>query len=465
MAAISISGIGSGIDFNAVRDAIINQRAVPIQQLQTRVTKYNSRADGLKELNALLAALTTATNDLTRTDVGTGRSASSADPTVATATATSAANLGNLNLNVTRLATNLTQASRSFASIDAPILAGGATSATFELRLGGAVSGTEITIDSSNNTLAGLRDAINAENAGITASIIDLNGDGTQQQIVLSSTATGATGRVELVETSATGTATDLSLRSLNPPDGDFSKLDAVFSINGLDLTRSTNNISDAVSGLSLTLKKVGSTSIEVKQSTEIEEKLTALVTAYNAIQDFIAAQYKKDAEGRPGGVLAGDSVLRNVQKQISTIAGITSADNGGALTSLTQIGLTTDKNGRLEFDKAVLNEQLQTNADDVRALLYGKTTAQTGVFHAAYAVSNGLSDNITGSVQTAIKGYESSVKNLNDTIAKRTALLNTMRDTLTRQFAAADAAIGQLNGQATALSSFLTSLTKQSRS
>ncbi len=291
MAAISFSGLGSGIDFGTIRDAIIAQRNRPIALLQSKANNYSSRISGLKELNTLLATVTTAAQSLTDRAVGTGRAANAADATIATATATSAANPGSINLDVTRLATNLTQASRSFSSNNTPILANGATSATFELRKGGASSGIEITIDSSNNTLASLRDAINAAGAGVTASIVDLNGDGTSQQLVLSSNASGASGRVELVETSATGTAAGLNFRSLNPPDADFSKLDAAFSINGLSLTRPTNNISDAVAGLSLTLKKTGATSIEITESGEIEEKLTAFVTAYNAVQDFISGQ------------------------------------------------------------------------------------------------------------------------------------------------------------------------------
>ena len=459
---ISFSGIGSGIDFNSVRDAIINQRSRPLNLLQSKANNYNSRVEALKKLNGLLATLTTATQDLTSRQIGTGRSAAVADSTVAIVTANSGAGLGNINLDVARLASNFTQASRSFSSTSAPILVGG-TSATFELRKGGETTGTPITIDSANNSLAGLRDAINAADAGVTASIIDLKGDGTEQQLVLNSRDTGGSGRVELVETSSTGTGADVNLRSLNPPDNDFSKLDAVFSINGLSVTRSSNNVSDAVTGLSIALKKIGATTIEIKESSEIEEKLDSFIKAYNDVQDFFAEQYKKDGQNRPTGILAGDSALRNVQQQVGTITGISSASNGGTLDSLTQIGITTDKSGKLSLDKTVLNERLEDDSSDVRSLLYGKTATDTGIFQAAYALSNNLSDNITGSVQTAINGYQSSVKNINDTIASRTEILNRLRDSLTRQFAAADAAIGQLNGQNSSLSNLIKTLQSNS--
>lgn len=458
--SVSFSSVGSGIDFGTIRDAILTQRGRPIAQMQSKATLYNNRIDSLKKLNTALATLTTASEALTNRDLGTGRNAVTGDATVATATATAQANLGNFDLSVTRLASNLTQTSRVFASKTDPIIAGGATTATFELRKGGATTGAAITIDSRNNTLEGLRDAINAApNAGVTASIIDVAGDGTQQKLVLSSKTTGASGRVELVETSATGTGADLNVSSINPPDNDFTKLDASFTINGLPLTRPTNEVSDAITGVTFTLKKTGAAAINVTQSTDTENKLRSFINAYNAVQDFVAAQYKKDSKDRPTGILAGDATLRNVQQQLRNAVGAISDDNGGALNALSQIGVTVNNEGYLGIDSAVFNDRLKANVEDVRALLFGKTSSDKGIFQNVFAASKGLSDGVTGSVQTAISGYETSVKSLNETIAARTENLSRLRDSLTKQFSAADAAIGQLNGQGTALTNIIKSL------
>ncbi|HQU83423.1 MAG TPA: flagellar filament capping protein FliD [Pyrinomonadaceae bacterium] len=455
----SFSGLGSGIDFNTIRDAILDQKARPVTLMQNKASNINSRIEALKQLNTSLAALTTASEALTNRDLGTGRSTTTGDANVVTASASSTANLGNYDINVTRLATNLTQASRSFASPNDTILAGSATTATFELRKGGAAEGVSITIDSSNNTLAGLRDAINSKNAGVTATIVDVDGTGANQQLVLTSKETGTKGRVELVETTATGTLTDLNLRAINPPDGNNSNLDASFTINGLPLTRSTNSITDAVTGLTLNLKKAGAASVGVIQSTDTETKLRAFVTAYNAVQDFVAGQYKKDAKDRPTGVLAGDSTLRGIQQQLKSAVQTISEDNGGAFNSLTQIGITTGNDGKLTFDSTVFNDKLKNNPDDVKALLFGKTASDSGIFQAFKKMSSGLSDDVTGSVRVAIKGYENSVKTLNATISSRLESLNRLKDSLTKQFSAADAAIGQLNGQGTALTSIIDSL------
>ncbi len=457
--SVSFSSVGSGIDFGTIRDAILAQRSRPITQMQTKASSYNSRIDALKQLNATLAALTTASDDLTKRDLGTGRNALTGDATVATATATTEANLGSFDLNVTRLATSLTQTSRGFTSKTDPILQGGATTATFELRKGGDASGAAITIDANNNSLEGLRNAINAANAGVTANIVDVNGDGTQQKLVLSSKETGAKGRVELVETTGSGTGASLNLNSINPPDNDFSKLDANFTINGLTLTRSTNDVSDAVNGVTFSLKKTGATAINITQSTDIENKLRGFINAYNALQEFVSSQYKKDSKDRPTGILAGDPTLRNAQQQLRDVVGAISTNNGGSLQSLSQIGITVTTDGALDIDSTVFNDRLKTNSEDIRALLFGKTASDKGLFQTIHSVSNGLSDSVKGSIQTAINGYETSVKSLNDTIAKRLESINRLRDSLTKQFSVADAAIGQLNSQQSALTSVIKSL------
>lgn len=456
---VSFSSVGSGIDFGVIRDAIITQRSRPITLLQNRASEYTTRIDSLKQLNTALASLTGAAESLTNRDLGTGRSVTTGDSNIITATATSAANLGSFDVSVSRLATNLTQASRSFTSTTAPILANSATTATFELRKGGAATGTSFTIDSNNNTLEGLRDAINNKNAGITASIVDVSGNGTGNQLVLSSKDTGASGRVELVETTATGTLTDLNIRSLNPPDNDFSKLDASLAINGLTISRSTNSFSDAVTGVTFNLKKAGSTTIGITQSTEIENKLRGFINAYNAIQEIVGSQYKKDSKDRPTGILAGDPTLRTVQRELRDAVNSESTDNGGTFTSLTEIGITRDNDGKLSIDSSVFNDKLRTNSDDVKALLFGKTENDKGIFQKFHTISSGLSDSVTGSVQTAIKGYESSLKNLNSTISQRLESLNQLRTSLTKQFSVADSLIGQLNGQGTALTSVIKSL------
>jgi flagellar hook-associated protein 2 len=463
---VNFSGLGSNIDFDVIRDAIISEKMRPVTLLQAKSTSFTNKAAALKQLNSLLTNLTAATQSLTDKTLGTGRSAVSSSEAVLGASATSAATMGGFNVSVTRLATSLTQASDSIPSVTAPILAGGATTATFELRLGGAGSGEAITIDSSNNSLTGLRDAINSANAGVTATIVDLSGNGTDNQLVLTSAATGTAGRVELVETTATGTAAALNLRSINPPGAtnDFSALNAQVSINGLTISRSSNTITDAVTGVTLNLRQTGTASITIGQSTDIANKLQMFVSAYNSVESFIAGQYTADSTGRPTGLLAGDPTLRMVQTQMREAMSAVSSTNGGSFTRLTEIGFGRDDSGKLKLDLTVLNEKLASNPDDVRALIVGKTSENTGIFAGVHTIFDNLSDDVTGTVQAAITGCQDSIKSLTKSIADQTQRVSELRAILTRQFSRVDAAIGQLNSQGSTLTSIITAMQSSSQ-
>lgn len=456
MAQTSFSSLGSGIDFSAITDAIVSDRSRPIRQLVTKQASFRSRVDALKQLNAKLITFSDTVKALSDKTLGSGKTASSSNSTAIIATATNTASNGTTNVEVVRLASSLAQASTSFASSQSTVLANGATSATFELRKGGATTGTQITIDSSNNSLAGLRDAINAANAGVSAQIVDVSGDGTQNQLVLNSTETGTSGRVELVETSSTATATALNLRNLNPPTGSLSQLDSEIKIAGLTVNRSGNTVSDAISGVTLNLKDLGTTKISINNdSAGLKGKLGSFVDAYNDLQEFINNQFKTDDKGKATGILVGDSTLRIVQQNLREVATKKATNTGGDFSSLSQIGITKDSKGKLNIDQTILNDKLSSSLGDVQALLSGKTTNQFGLSKELTAVG----DNLQSSVKQAITGFGNSIENIDKTIAAQQERLQDLRTSLTRQFSIVDAAIGQLNGQGTALSNVIKSL------
>jgi flagellar hook-associated protein 2 len=464
--AVTFSGIGSGLDLSSLTEAILSERSRPLTQLQNKNADYAKRSDALKQLNARLLTLTSAADALKSRELGLGRQVTSTNLSTATATATTEAELTNVNLTVNRLATSLSQASRVYGAKSSAVLAGGATTATFELRKGGASAGTAITIDATNDSLTGLRDAINAADAGVRASIVDVDGSGSQYKLVLNSSGSGASGRVELVETSATGTGADLNLASLNPPGAtsDFSALDASFSLNGLALTRASNTVSDAVAGMTITFKETGNATLNVIAKTaDLSEKISAFVKAYNDAQDFISGQYNKDSQGRPSGVLAGDPTIRTIQRQLRDTVGANAVGNGGAFRNLTEIGVGRDQNGKLTLDATKLGEKLTNNFSDVQSLLAGQTDSHLGLAKQLYNSYDKLSDDVTGVVKAAIDGYQSSIKRTDRNIADQLVRLSALRNSLNRQFSAADVAIGQLNGQSTQLTNILEAMRPKS--
>ena len=460
---VNFNGLGSGIDFGLITDSIVAQRSRPIQQLQGKQIELRTRSESLKQLNAKLINLTEAGRALTDRALGSGRTAGSSDANIVSASSTDAATPAVVDLVVTRLATSFSQASRTFTATET-VLAGGATTATFTLRKGGDAGGDKtITIDSTNNTITGLRDAINAAGADVTASVVDTSGTGAFK-LVLTSKGTGEAGRVEVLDPSAS--FNNVSLAALNPPGAttDFSALNASLTLNGLAITRQTNTITDATPGVTYNLKKTGAANITVTAATSaVADKLKNFVDAYNAVQDFVAGQYIADGRGRPSGVLAGDPTLREVQRQLRDTIGGDSIANGGVFKNLAEIGVGRDASGKMTLDRTVLDDKLKTSFGDVRALLSGKTATDKGLAHSIVASYESLSNADTGIVQNAIGGFTASIKNMDDNIAAQQARVEALRVSLTRQFAAADAAIGQLNGQNTALGNIIKSLEPRS--
>ena len=112
-----------------------------------------------------------------------------------------------------------------------------------------------------------------------------------------------------------------------------------------------------------------------------------------------------------------------------------------------------------LTLDTSVLNARLQSNPTDVTALLFGKTTGNTGLFNSIHSAYSALSDSVTGAVQSALNGYATSIKTLNKSIADQTDRIAILKASLTRQYAAVDAAIGQMNGQGSALTGIVSAL------
>ena len=147
---------------------------------------------------------------------------------------------------------------------------------------------------------------------------------------------------------------------------------------------------------------------------------------------------------------------LRNSLNQISS-------SNGGAFQSLADIGIGRDSNDLLTLNTSTLNSALTTNYTDVKALIQGSGTGNTGIFNGVYSSYNNMSDSVTGEVVTSINGYQTSITNINNSVAEQTQRINQLNDTLTQQYAAVQSAISQMNSQGTTLTAIIKSLTPNS--
>jgi flagellar hook-associated protein 2 len=307
-----------------------------------------------------------------------------------------------------------------------------------------------ITIDASNNTLAGIRDAINGADAGVTASIVN-DGSGTPNRLVLVSSQTGEASSMRI---SVDG---DAALQSLlaNDPAGTQNLQQTVvaqnarLTVNGIAITSASNTVKDAIQGSTLTLVNTGTTGLSMKANTSaVTTAVNDFVKAYNSLQSTATTLTAYDADTKTGAALMGDSTLRNLQTRIRQA--LTTPQAGGAddFKVLTEIGISFQKNGTLAVDATKLDKALASNLAGVSKLFASATASSAGYGKQIDALVTDLnstggslkvaSDGVTATIQKLGEQYKAKQAQIDDTVARyRTqfnqldVLVNSMNSTM----------------------------------
>ncbi len=248
--------------------------------------------------------------------------------------------------------------------------AGGAYLGASFAQDGNQLSGT-VTIDSTNNTLAGIRDAINKAGLGVTATIVS-DGSATPNHLVLQSSKTGASSTIKI---DVTGDAALSNLLAYDPAGTqnltqNTAAQSTTLEVNGIAVSSDTNNISGAIQGVNLTVGKVGSANLTVAQdSSGIKTGVAAFVKAFNDLNKAVKDASGYDAATKKGGPLLGDSTAQSIQAQVRKLITTSITGLSGDLTNLSQIGVTFQKDGTLSLDSAKLGKAITNNFEDIGAL------------------------------------------------------------------------------------------------
>lgn len=383
------TGIVSGTDYEALITGLVSIESQPLVALAKKEASYQAKITGYGTLKSSLAEFQTAMRSLSSTSKYQTLKATVADTAVATVSASSIAKSGTYSLKVSQLAqaqklvaagqANATAAigegttsiiSFDFGTISIP--EGGSfdedtgkyTGAAFKSSGSGVQT---VTIDSTNNSLTGIRDAINDAGIGVTATIVN-DGSDTPYRLALTVDDSGVESSLKI---SVAGDDALSELLSHDPAgtqgfEETASAQNAKFTVDGIAISKASNVIGDVISGLTLTLLKTNSdsaTSIGVVRDTSaISSGVDSFVTAYNALNTALAGMTSYDKETEESGLLNGDSTTRNIQNQIRKV--LTSAVSGGSgtLTRLSQIGVSVQKDGSLALDSTKLQTALTDN-------------------------------------------------------------------------------------------------------
>lgn len=397
MATITSTGSGSGLEINDIVTAILDAEKVPAQtQIDNDAVKATEQISAFGAINSALSTFKDSYKDLSKTSSYSAVNISSSDESVLTATAGLGAQTGTFDIKVEEKAQAQSLATSAFSSPNDAIGTG-----TLTVRFGSYETGTfavnadaviqNITIDSSNNTLSTLRDHINEdEDNGMTASIIN---DGSGYRLVLTSENTGEDYAMEITAVDDDGDHTDntagISQLIYNDTTKNVSQTvaanDAEIVMNGLTITRSTNEIESVITGVTLNLldtKPGENIRLNINKDTStVEGEIRAFVDNYNTLIGQFNEFTKVDSANGEKGILVGDATVRNMESQLRNLLNNRLEHLPGSIKSFANLGIFTNRDGTLEINESnsalpKFSEVLRDNIEDVADFFTATGTA-----------------------------------------------------------------------------------------
>ena len=396
MASISSLGVGSGIDIQGLVDGLVEAERVPTEtRLDIREAELQAELSSYGTFKSALSSFQSSFSGLTSLSSFQKHSVSIGSEDLFSASASSIAEPGNYSIEVKELAQSHTVATTAgtFSELTDPVGTGTITFTfgsyenaddTGAFTANADKTAQTVTIGDSDNTLAGVRDAVNAADIGVQASIID---DGSGYRLVFSSEDSGTENAMQISvnENPADGTNVDaagLSRLVYTSTDKQAERTleakDAELVVNGLSITRSSNSVVGAVQGVTLNLKSasVGNpTNLTIANDTDsVQSSIQGFVDSFNSLQGILNSATSYDPETEEAGVLLGDSTVRNVSAQLRRIMGNSVTGLDGEYRALVDIGITTNRDGTLALDTSKLQTALENDFSEI-----GKLFAASG--------------------------------------------------------------------------------------
>jgi len=452
---ISSLGSGSGLDLSSLLTNLVAAEKKPEQDLiDQKTTSAKSSISALGTLQSKLTAFQTALSNLKDSSDFNGKTATSSDTTSFTASAVSTADVGSYNISVISLAQANKLASANFAAQDTVV-------GTGTLTIGVGAKSFNVNVTSSNNTVAGIRDAINQQttNTGVKASLLTVsNGSGGSAiKLVLTSTTSGVANQlsISVADGSDASNVDNVGLSQLYYSKADVASQlkqvnaaqDASIQVDGFTSTSSTNTFASTIPGVTITAVKatvdpLNPTTAQLaiaNDTSTVAKSIQDFVTAYNDLASNFKTLAGFDNTTKTGGPLFGDSSVSLIQSRLRQV--LSSSVKGAAsdLNSLAVIGITTNADGTLAFDSTKFSSAATGRIGDLGKLFSGTT-------------------GVAGQLDTLVRQFTSTGGALN----ARQQTLNTQLSKLSDRQAALDARIASYQARYQAQFSALDKIVQQ---
>ncbi|MBB2895156.1 flagellar filament capping protein FliD [Pseudomonas sp. AS2.8] len=476
-----ISGIGgSGLDIDSIVTKMVAAEKAPKQdQLSATQSKATAQLTAIGSLKSAISEFQTALTTLNSPTSFQARAVTLSKSDYLTATASTSASVGSYQVAVTQLAGSSKVALASVPATSTTTGSNGTTSTTSPTTFGqgtlsikvGNTALADIKVDATNNTLSGIRDAINkaGQSQGLSASVVN---DDSGSRLVLSSTKTGDGNDISVSVSGDDGSGKQ-SLTKLAYTASDKDSTDpaaahsltqaksAQMNIDGLKVTSASNTVSNAVDGLSFTLKATtpadSPMTVGVSQDESgVKGNIQKFVDSYNKLVGVIKTQTSVtkvgDNSSPIAAALVGDATARGLTTTIRSELG--TMQGTGAVKALADLGITTQKDGTLAIDDTKLSKMVSSNFSDLSGFFTGDQgiAARLKGKLDPYTMTNGILEQRSNSLSTTLKNVDAQTATLN---TRMTAL----SDRLYKQYNAMDQLYSSLSSTASSLSQQLAAM------
>ncbi|AMX03162.1 flagellar hook-associated protein 2 [Microbulbifer thermotolerans] len=448
MATISSLGIGSGLDLNGLLEQLESAERQQLTPIVAQQQSYQAKISAFGQLESALDSLRQAATELSEVD-GFADVKSSLSGDGLSATVGDEAVVGSYEIDITQRARSYSIATLGVADKEGTL---GAGTISFTLGNGDSFS---VAVTENESSLEGIRDAINAADNGVVASIVN-DGSAQPYRLVLSSAETGTEAAIASVDFGTGGLGDHLSLDAAT----EVSAQNAQLTVNGIDITSQGNRVEDAIQGVTLDLEETGSVSLEITRDTSaIEGKIKGFVSAYNNLQNTISSLTSYDQESGTAGVLIGNYTVQSVESRLrSTLTDVLTSS--GAFKSLSDLGITLEVEGTLSLDEDALGDLVAEQLDDLTDFFAG-VADEDGLADRLDTVLGAMLDD-DGTLDSVTSGLESSIEMLQERYEDTEARIDSTIERYRTQFAELDSLIAQMNSTSTYLTQQFEALSAQ---
>ena len=483
--SITFSGLATGMDTDSIVTQLMELERAPIARIEAKKTEATNRIEAYAQFKTTLDDLKTSVSAMTLTSQIKSNSVSLSTSAPFTATSANAGS-GSYNISVTKLA----QVQKTIIGADAShkglasqtdALLGTGTFTLTKLGADPLVTtddvATTITIDSTNNSLAGMAAAINEKSAdtGIKATIINDGSTGSPYHLILTGTDSSTEFSINSNLLAADG-LTPVAFGTAATQTQPQVAQQAEVYIDGLKVVSNNNTITSAISGVTLNLNAVSEADatktppfatslLEIKPDTgALKEKLTSFVTNYNKVMEWILSGYDEtsttttattdedsETEELLGSVLRGDSTIQGVKRGLQNLLSSV-VNTSGSLHVMSELGITTQLDGTLLQDNAKMDTALADNFEGVVSLLAGEGEVDGMMKKFNYYMLK-VTSGTTGMYALKKSNHDLNIKRIDTQISNMEPRMVAREASLRAQYSTMETLVSGLNSQG----SFLT--------